>query len=150
MTDPDEPSIADAHPEDANADPIDGTKPSVSAHATVDDFSTGHGIPTTPQAFYPPLAATEDERRDLLMILQGILSNIGTDPSAVEKNTSLASQYLDAVYKKASELIKSRIHKGREEFLKRYENQSKLPPVVPTPTDVDYMQAGEDESEEQL
>lgn len=111
-------AVAEAHEEDRNCDPIDHTKPSVSAHATVDDFASG---PHTKGPVYPA-SQIDPDMQDFTVILQGILANMNTDPMAVEKNTSLAAQYLDAARKKMDERAEENMKRRKELYEQEMED----------------------------
>jgi len=80
--------------DDRIVDPIDQSVPSMPTHATVQDFGSPYG--ETPDS-------SLGEENQLTAILQGLLGNMSIDPLAVERNTSLAEQYLDAMQKKVGE-----------------------------------------------
>lgn len=146
--------FAEAHEEDRNCDPVDHTKPSVSAHATVDDFSQGSH---TKGPVYPASQA-DGEMQDFTVILQGILANVSTDPTAVEKNTSLAAQYLDAARKKVDERFQEDMKRRQDQYEQEMEDMvgptgTIVPmgtsigrPPLPLPPDMeDYVQVRNDE-----
>jgi len=110
---------AEVFADDRIVDPIDQSVPSMPTHATMQDFSGKmRDIPSGEEAHFSA-------------ILQGLLSNMSVDPLAVEKNTSLAMQYLDTMQKKLDERETERQRKQDEEGRKAMEEAMNNPGLSP-------------------
>lgn len=118
---------AEVFDDDRIVDPIDQSVPSMPTFATAQDFRGLHGkLSDIPSG----------EEAQFTAILQGLLSNMSTDPLAVEKNTSLATQYVDAMQKKLDEREAERQRKREEEEREAMEDAINNPGIGP------YLQGG--------
>lgn len=123
---------AEVFADDRIVDPIDQSIPSLPTHATMQDFEVGMSdVPSRDDA-------------DLVSILQGLLSNMSTDPLAVEKNVSLAAQYLDAAKKRLAERRAEEIREEQrmmEEAIKSKGLGPYMRPLRPPLADLNEFQA---------